>query len=128
MIYGVGIDLIEIDRIDKVMKKWGETFLQKVFTAGEIEYCTGRAFPPKHFAARFAAKEALLKAFGMGLFDGIGLREAEVCFGETGRPELKLHGRAGDLVLYQKIISVSLSLSHSDKYATAVVILEIQSA
>jgi holo-[acyl-carrier protein] synthase len=128
MIYGVGIDLVEIDRIETIVKKWGDNFLNKVFTTGEIEYCNGQAFPPRHFAVRFAAKEALLKAFGEGLFGGIGLREAEVYIGETGRPELRLHGRAGDLAAQEKIISANLSLSHSDKYATAVVILEIRSA
>jgi holo-[acyl-carrier protein] synthase len=126
MIYGVGIDLVEIDRVARIVKKWGEKFLNKVFTENEIAYCNGRAFPPRHLAARFAAKEALLKSFGMGLFDGIGLRDAEVCVSETGRPELKLHGPAGDLFRYRNMISVSLSLSHSDKYATAVVILEIR--
>jgi len=128
MIYGVGIDLVEIDRIDIAVKKWGEKFLDRIYTPGEIEYCNSRDFPPRHLAAMFAAKEALLKSFGLGLFEGIGLRDMEVCIRETGKPELRLHGRAVDLAATNNIISVCLSLSHSGKYATAVVILESQSA
>jgi holo-[acyl-carrier protein] synthase len=120
----VGIDLVEIGRIEESVKRWGEKFLNRIYLPTEIDYCSRHPFPPQHYAARFAAKEAFLKSLGIGIFRGVSFREVEVCVGETGRPELSLHGGARDLMRKKKITSVHLSLSHSVRYATAIVILE----
>ncbi len=124
MISGVGIDLVEIGRIEGAIRKWGDRFLNRVYSPDEIDYCRRHAFPPQHFAARFAAKEAFLKSLGIGIFREVAFSEVEVCVRATGKPELRLHGRAGDLMTVKKVSAVHLSLSHSDRYATAVVILE----
>lgn len=124
MVCGVGIDLVDINRIERVTEKWGEAFLNRVYRAGEIEYCTGHAHPARHFAARFAAKEAFLKSLGIGLFEGVKLKDVEVVVLESGRPELSLHGRALEMATGRGIASFHLSLSHSNRLATALVILE----
>ncbi len=124
MVCGVGIDLVDIGRIERVIEKWREAFLSRVYTAGEIEYCTGHAHSAQHFAARFAAKEAFLKSLGMGLFEGVGLKDVEVVVLESGRPELRLHGRAHEIATGRGVASYHLSLSHSNRLATALVILE----
>ena len=67
MIFGIGTDLVEVSRVEKILQKWGEKFLKKVFSQNEIEYCKKKAFPAIHFAARFAAKESFLKSLGIGL-------------------------------------------------------------
>ncbi len=124
MVIGVGIDLVEIDRIGASIERWGEKFLRKIFSAGEIDYCSRRPYPARHFAARFAAKEAFLKGMGIGLFSGIALRDVEVHVLDSGKPELVLRGEAGELAAKNGVSSLNLSLSHSNRYATALVILE----
>ncbi len=124
MISGVGIDLVEIGRIEGAIERWGEKFLNRIYSSAEIDYCRRHSFPPQHFAARFAAKEAFLKSLGIGIFRGVAFRDVEVCVGKMGKPDLSLHGEADRLLSGKKVAAVHLSLSHSTRYATAIVILE----
>lgn len=124
MICGLGIDLVDIDRMEKIIERWGDPFLNRIFTSGEIGYCSGRARSAGHYAARFAAKEAFLKSLGMGLFEGIGFQEVEVILLDSGKPELRLHGKAQSIAAGRGLSLLWLSLSHSGRTATAVVLLE----
>ncbi len=124
MIFGVGIDLVKIQRIANARKRWGERFQQKAFTPGEIQYCLRKKDPSPSFAARFAAKEAFVKALGIGLRRGIHLRDVEVQRGPLGKPTLRLHGRAREICGQEEIVGVFLSLTHDQDYSSAVVVLE----
>jgi holo-[acyl-carrier protein] synthase len=122
MIYGIGIDIVKIERMKKVVEKWGNRFLEKVFTDGEISYCYEKKEPFLSLAVRFAAKEALIKA--VGSIDNVSLRDIEVVNVETGRPLLKIRGKLGDFFQDQLIKNVHLSLSHEHEYGVACVVLE----
>src|SRR5262245_65503054 len=98
MIVATGIDIVEIARIEAVLTRHGPRFQHRVFTADEIAYCDRRASKYESYAARFAAKEAFMKALGTGWADGVGWQDIEVVRGETGRPSLSLARRALDLV------------------------------
>ena len=113
-----GIDLVEIARIGQARERWGERFLKKVFTPGEIVHCRGRA---EALAVHFAAKEAALKALGTGAI-GVGWRDVEVTYDSRGAPSLALHGRAVDRALELGLKSFAVSMSHSRDHATAVVV------
>ncbi len=124
MIYAVGTDLVEISRIERIIEKWRERFTGRVYSEGEIRYCSEMAVPARHFAARFAAKEAFLKCTGRGMFDGIGFRDVEVVNRPEGKPELMFHGKARDMVDGAGITGSHISISHTDRYAMAFVVLE----
>ncbi|HOO90285.1 MAG TPA: holo-ACP synthase [Syntrophales bacterium] len=124
MIYAIGTDLVEISRIEGIIDKRGKRFVERVYSKGEIRYCNERAFPAQHFAARFAAKEAFFKCMGRGIFDGVGLRDVEVINGPDGKPELKFYGKARTMVDKAGITGNHISISHTDKYAMAFVVLE----
>jgi holo-[acyl-carrier protein] synthase len=124
MIESVGIDLVEIKRIEKILKKWGEKFTGRVFSEGEIIYCGKKAYPSIHYAARFAVKEAFLKCLGVGIGGGIALKDIEVHNNEDGRPELHLHRNAKHILKDRGITGTYLSISHTDHYATAIVVFE----
>jgi holo-[acyl-carrier protein] synthase len=124
MIYGIGIDLVKIKRIAEAQRRWGERFHNKAFTSGEIQYCLRKRDPAPNFAARFAAKEALVKALGIGLRRGVHLRDVEVQRGPLGKPVLKLHGRALEICTQEGITRVFLSLTHDQDFSAAVVVLE----
>lgn len=124
MICGLGIDLVDIDRMEKIIERWGPAFLRRIFTSGEIRYCSGRAHSAGHFAARFAAKEAFLKSLGMGLFEGVGFQDIEVTVLGSGKPELLLRGSAQAVFTGRGLSAHHLSLSHSGRTATAIVVLE----
>jgi len=124
MIGGLGVDLVDIDRLEKIVEKWGYRFLRRIFTNEEIQYCRSRSRSAGHFAARFAAKEAYLKSLGLGLFAGVGLQDVEVIVLDTGKPELRLHGPAREMFERRGMSRHHLSLSHSNRTAAAVVILE----
>ena len=113
-----GIDLIEIDRVASAIERHGERFLNRIFTVREIQDCGGRA---ESFAARFAAKEATAKALGSG-FGDIAWDEVEIQRGEKGAPTLVLHGKAAHLAEKQNFTTWSVSLSHSQSHAIAVVV------
>jgi holo-[acyl-carrier protein] synthase len=122
MIVGIGIDLVKIDRIDKAGKHEG--FLERLFTDREREYCSRQKFPAQHYAARFAAKEALLKAIGTGWSAGVKWTDMEVLHGEGGGPIVNLTGRVKDLIDLKGVKQVFLSYSHDEGYAVAHVVLE----
>jgi holo-[acyl-carrier protein] synthase len=124
MIQGIGIDLVENDRIEKIISKWGQKFLNRVFSEGEIRYCGRHIQASIHYGARFAAKEAFLKALGIGLGRGVKLREIEVVHNDQGKPDLSLHGEANLQIEEREIKRIHLSLTHTKNYATAIVLLE----
>ena len=124
MIYGIGIDLVEISRMEQVMQRWGARFIRRVFTRNEAAFCSGRVFPASAFALRFAAKEAFSKAMGTGMRKGVRWRDIEVTSLPGGRPHLMLHGRSRALCREAKVSHVHLSLTDEGAYAAAVVVLE----
>jgi holo-[acyl-carrier protein] synthase len=124
MMYGVGTDLVEVARIEGILKKWCERFTLKVFSDGEIRYCSAKSCPARHLAARFAAKEAFLKGLGLGMGRGVGFRDVEVINSPEGKPELVLHERAKNMIESAGIRENHLSISHTERYAMAVVALE----
>jgi len=124
MIAGVGIDIASVARIRGAIERHGDRFLRKVFRPREIEYCRCRAREFEHLAGRFAAKEAVLKALGTGVADGASLRDVEVVNNDAGKPDVVLHGAAGDLVRARGIARIHLSLSHTDDAAVAQVVME----
>ena len=122
MIIGIGVDLVKIDRIDKAGKD-RQGFLERVFTDREREYCARQKYPAQHYAARFAAKEAVLKAIGTGWSAGTKWTDMEVLHGEGGGPIVNLSGRVKDLIDLKGVKQVLLSYSHDEGYAVAQVIL-----
>ena len=124
MIYGIGVDLTNIARIKDAVGRWGDRFLNRVFTEREIFFCRRRPVPPTCFAMRFAAKEAFSKALGTGMRQGVYWKDIEVIHNDHGKPDLKLTGHALDLVRQNDIRGIHLSLSDEIEYATAMVVLE----
>lgn len=124
MIEGVGTDLVEVARLEHAARRHGDRFLHRVFTPSEVEYCRSQQHSFQSFAARFAAKEALLKALGTGLRDGISWQDMDIVRDGAGRPELILAGRALELATGRGVTRVFVSLSHTTDYGMAVVILE----
>ena len=120
MIFGIGIDTVEIERIKKLLSKPN---LTRLFSQEEIAYAESKGLPEASLAAAFAAKEAVLKAFGTG-FDGMGMRDVEVYHEESGRPQIKLHGQAAVFAEKNKICGLHLSLSHDRTKAVAMVLAE----
>jgi holo-[acyl-carrier protein] synthase len=124
MVLGVGIDLIEVERIDAAHRRFGERFVQRVLRPDEIAYCLNHKQPAPFLAARFAAKEAIAKAFGTGIGAALGWQDMEVGKHDNGKPYVLLHG-AGEALLKQRgARTVHLSLSHTSNHAVAVAILE----
>ena len=116
---GIGIDIVQISRMREVLARWQERFLLRVFTEGEIAYCRARRDPVPHFAARFAAKEAGLKALGTGLRLGIHWRELEVVRERGQAPTLVLSGRSREIGLARGGTRMLLALTHDGDYAVA---------
>ena len=116
---GIGIDLVPIPRMRQIMERWQERFLRRVFTADEIAYCRARKDPAPHFAARFAAKEAGLKALGTGLRLGVSWRELEVRRERGGPPMLVLRGRSREIARARGADRMLLALTHDGDYAIA---------
>lgn len=123
MIVGSGIDIVEISRFKKSKKRWGNDFLTKIFTKGEIEYSRKRRFQDQHFAARFAAKEAVLKAFGDKLSSIQNWQDIEVLNDKSGKPYIEFHGSARRLKTKEKIKDVVISMAHCKGHAVATAIL-----
>lgn len=124
MIVGSGIDLTEIGRIQKSVERYGQRFLDRVFTAAEQAYCKRKRNAAESLAARFAAKEAGAKALGTGISYGVTWREIEVVREPSGRPSLQFHGRAAAIAARLGATHAALSLTHTDALAMASVILE----
>ena len=120
---GIGIDEIEVDRVGEELSR-NSGFRERVFTSREIEYCRSKRYSERKFAARFAAKEAFLKAVGTGLRGGIGLTDIEIVNDDAGRPSLVLHRKALELTRSLGISSIHVSLSHTQHIASAVVTVE----
>ena len=124
MIVGTGIDIVEISRIRKIIAKSGDRFLMRVFTPEEQRFCLARQDPAPHFAARFAAKEAVLKALETGWAKGVTWLDVEVQRQEYGAPIIRLYGAAKEIAASKGVGRVHLSLSHTNNWAAATVILE----
>ncbi len=124
MIIGSGIDIVETARIEKAMQRWGDGFLTRVFTGEEIAYSRSKKFSPQHFAARFAAKEAVVKALGNGGLKSAKWKDIEILNDPTGKPVVKLYGQYRYLRKERKISEIFLSISHAKDYALASVVLD----
>ncbi len=124
MIVGSGIDLIEIERIEDSVERFGQRFLDRVFTAAEQAYCLGRRRAAESLAARFAAKEAAAKALGTGISHGVSWREIEIVRAASGKPDLRFHGRAAQIAERLGVANAAVSLTHSSGMAMASVVLE----
>ncbi len=124
MIKGIGIDLIEVARVARRLAEDGPDFVESVFTPAEIDYCRGKHNPAMHFAARFAAKEALFKALAQAGGGRPGWREVEVLSERGGRPRLALRGTAGDLAAELGVGTAHVTLTHTHELAMAAVVLE----
>ena len=124
MIYGTGVDIVEIARFDKFLKQGNDALFQRIFTQSEIDYCAGKKQCAQHYALRFAAKESFLKALGTGLRDGLSWKDMEVVNDKLGKPELRLYRRAEELFREAGLNTCHLSLSHDAGCAVAMVILE----
>ena len=122
MIYGIGIDLVKIERMKLAVDKWGEKFLRRVFTDTEINYCYGKSYPYTSLSVRFAAKEALIKAIGGKT--SIPLTDIEVINNENGKPAIKAKGRLEEFFRENSVHRAHLSLSHEKDYGIASVIIE----
>jgi holo-[acyl-carrier protein] synthase len=121
MVKGIGVDIIEIDRIRRSIERLGDRFLDKVYTPGEVLYCNGKAHRFQHYAARFAAKEALSKALSTGWAGEFRWKDVEVMNEPSGQPRFTLHG-----ALCERLagVSIMLSLSHSDSHVVAMVLIQ----
>jgi|LSQX01.2.fsa_nt_gb holo-[acyl-carrier protein] synthase len=126
MIAGIGIDLVDIERIKQIIIKWEEHFLNKVYTPNEIKYCEERTYNRfQTYAGFFAAKEACVKALGTGIQEGIKWKDIEIRNDNRGEPFICLSGLAQASASNKEISNIRVSISHSKKLATAQVIMEI---
>jgi len=124
MIIGTGIDIIEVERVAASYKRFGDRFLKRILKESEIEYCLSHKNPAQFIAARFAAKEAISKAFGTGISEKIGWQDIEICKEDSGKPYVKLHNKGLKLMEEYGATNLHISLSHTQNYATAIAILE----
>lgn len=125
MIYGTGIDIIEVARIKNSFDRFPIRFEKKVFTTKEIKYCREKADPCKHFAARFAVKEAVLKSLGTGMSQGISWKDIEVLnHAESGKPYLKMDGKGKSVFDSLKLKTIHISISHERNYTVAHAVAE----
>lgn len=124
MIVGTGIDIAEVPRIRQSIERFGARFLQRVFTEGEMRYCDSKANRVERYAARFASKEAAMKALGTGWNHGVRWRDCEVVRMPGGRPTIRFHGNAADFAAKLGVKNAALSISHTQEQAIAQVILE----
>ncbi len=118
-IFGIGIDVVEVDRIESSIERLGELFLDRLFTPSERTYCDAQAKPGLHYAARFAAKEAVSKALGTGIGGHAGWLDLEVARDSLGAPKLVLSGNAANFAEQNGIVEIQISLSHARDYAAA---------
>ena len=124
MIIGTGIDICEVGRIAQSLQRFGERFVKRVFTHDEIRYCQSKRNSSERFAARFAAKEAATKALGTGIRLGVSWTSIEVGHAPGGRPILRLSGNAAHIAERLGVKRISLSLTHTEIIAMAMVVLE----
>lgn len=124
MIIGSGVDIVEVARIKKALRKWDKHFVDRIFTKNELIYSNNKRFSYQHLAARFATKEAVLKAFGGGWLRTLPWKEVEIINNESGKPGVRLHGEAKQLKQKRGINRIVISISHTKNYAVASAILE----
>ncbi len=115
---GVGVDIVDVKRMEKVLSRT-PSFVMRVFTDEERLYCEHTARPAEHYAARFAAREAVLKALGTGFSGGVGLRDVSVVRSEKGKPTVKLEGKVKEIAQAQGVVEIALSLSATREVAVA---------
>lgn len=124
MVRGVGVDIVEVERIASALERRGDRFKARLFTDDEREYCESRPQPVLHYAARFAAKEAFSKAIGTGFTGGLSWKEIGIRHHPGGEPYLELSGRAAELLAVRGATKTHVSLSHSHTVSVAVVVIE----
>ena len=124
MIFGIGVDTVDIRRFERFVAEGNEALLNRLFTTEERAYCEAKKNQAQHYALRFAAKEAFLKACGLGLREGLSWRDMEVVNDSLGKPELKLAGKARQLFMENELKSCHVSLSHDGDNGVAMVVLE----
>ena len=127
-VIGTGVDLVECARIQRSIDRFGDRFLHRVFTKGEVKYSMSMKFPARHLAARFAAKEAVSKAFGTGIGKAMGWRDIDIQKKPSGEPFLVFSGLAQELAKKRGVTSALITLSHTEHHAMASVVLESTSA
>jgi holo-[acyl-carrier protein] synthase len=123
-VLGIGVDLVENARIQHSLDRFGERFLKRIFTAGEIEYSQSMKYPARHLAARFAAKEAVSKAFGTGIGKAMGWKDIDVHRKPSGEPFVVLEGGAKKLADDRGVAAAWITLSHTENHAMAMIVLE----
>ncbi len=121
MIQGVGIDIVDVARLQTAIESWGSRLLKKVFTDGEIQYCNSKKDPYKHYAARFAAKEAVSKALELGWSGGFRWKDVEIRNDPSGKPDVILYEQVNKLLANSRVL---LSLSHTEGTVVAVAVIE----
>jgi holo-[acyl-carrier protein] synthase len=127
-VIGIGVDLVECSRIQHSMDRFGDRFLRRVFTEGEVAYSMSMKFPARHLAARFAAKEAVSKAFGTGIGKAMGWRDIDIQKKPSGEPFLVFSGPAEELAKRRGVVNALITLSHTDHLAMACIVLETSAA
>jgi holo-[acyl-carrier protein] synthase len=123
-VLGIGVDLVECARIQHSIDRFGDRFLHRVFTDGEIAYSMSMKFPARHLAARFAAKEAVSKAFGTGIGKAMGWRNIDVQKKPSGEPFLVFSGPAQQLATQRAVTAAFVTLSHTEHHAIACIVLD----
>ena len=123
----IGIDIVEIKRLERASKKWGKVFLNKVYTSRELAYAKSKRYPAQHLAARFAAKEAIFKALGEVTSDFVGWKNIEILNDNYGKPVVFWHGDAEKVRKKKKLRGALVSLSHTENYAVATAMLIFKS-
>ncbi|MEA3347784.1 MAG: holo-ACP synthase [Pseudomonadota bacterium] len=123
-IVGIGSDIVKVSRIERLVERYDQRFLQRLFTAAETAYASNKARPALHLAARFAAKEAFVKALGSGLREGLNWCDIEVTNNQLGQPQLKLHNYVRQVCHERLNATTWLSLAHEQEFALAFVVLE----
>ena len=118
-VLGTGVDIVETKRVQDLLDRMGERFLQRCFWPDEVTYCQSMKFPALHLAARFAAREAISKAFGTGIGHHLGWKDMEIGRRESGEPFVVLHGKGEELAKARGVEKVLVSLSHCKEYAAA---------
>ncbi|MDH5434308.1 MAG: holo-ACP synthase [Gammaproteobacteria bacterium] len=124
-IYGIGVDICEIKRVEKIYLKHGQSFINKLLNASEQKQMYDKKSPSRFLAKRFAAKEAFAKALGTGVAQGVTLPDIEICHNHLGKPELKLHGKTDKMVKALGEYRLHLSVSDEKFYAVAQVVIEL---
>ena len=124
MILGLGTDVCQIERVGRYVERYGERFLRRCFTPDEVAYCRAHRNQPEQFAARIAAKEAASKALGTGWRQGVHWKCFEVVSQPSGKPTLRIHGRAAELASQMGVRGTHVSLTHDAGVAVAVVVFE----